>query len=505
MEQILQYFPKNKTPRHSQEVVIQETISAIKAGYQNILIEAPVGSGKSAIALSLSNYMKEGHILTPRKSLQTQYEEDFIGELVGMRGRKAYTCEVDKRKTTADCVLRRKEGYAECADTICPYVKAIRAAQDNSCVVHNYHSFIYQAALYGRFEVRPIILFDEAHEIPNIVREFSTSDLQIQTSLIPKTFVFPEKWSPEALGDLILSVLQNNTEDNLGESTIKYLDGQLLKLGTNAQFLTEDNYVFGFEQNRYTGITSVSFIPIRVGGACESLLYSFGNTRIFLSGTIYSKNTYCSMVGLDPEKTKFIKVDSTFPAANRPVYLRQNLAVDTSFKEWDNNFSRLVTSIKEVMTKFGDAKGLIHAPSYKAAGELVLALADTNRVVTHTPETTELALAEFYADKGNKVFISPTCQQGVDFKYDRAKFQIILRVPYPNASDLFVKGMLNRKDYFWYKYQALVIFGQQLGRVVRAEDDFGATILLDSRFSKFLKENWSMFPSWLTTSFKLDK
>jgi Rad3-related DNA helicase len=94
------------------------------------------------------------------------------------------------------------------------------------------------------------------------------------------------------------------------------------------------------------------------------------------------------------------------------------------------------------------------------------------------------------------VFISPVCQQGVDFKGDRARFQIVTRIPYLNTSDEFVSHKVEN-DFAWYNYKALVVFGQQIGRVNRAEDDYGATFLLDERFNRFISKNSTKLPKWL--------
>ena len=97
------------------------------------------------------------------------------------------------------------------------------------------------------------------------------------------------------------------------------------------------------------------------------------------------------------------------------------------------------------------------------------------------------------------MFLSPICGQGVDFKYDRARFQIILRVPYENTGDAFNNHKV-KNDYQWYNYQALIKFGQQIGRVNRAPDDFGVTVLMDERFNKFISRNKNVLPKWVLDS-----
>lgn len=516
----MDFFPIGKTPRAGQKVVINSAVEAFEAGFKNIVIEAPVGSGKSAIAVALSHYIGTSHILTPRKSLQTQYEDDFPTELIGMRGRSFYPC-VEGGKNCADCpllqasnrsLLRKdadavadeyRSAYARCRDLYCPYTQAIKEANEHSIVVHNYHSFIFQASLFDKFPKRDVIIFDEAHEIPNILRSFGEITLTFVKAWMPDNYVVPpaEELNGEIIKDMALHLYDVAVREELGDKVLNELSEMLTRLEALADYLTEDNYVFSVENNIMTGKVVMKMTPIKVGPLCHNMLYRLGDVRIFLSGTIFSPEMFCQYAGLKLSETAFLQMKSTFPVQNRPVYNRPDLQVNTSFAQWDENFTEIIAQIKKSFNIFHDVKGLIHAPSYRAAAELMAALADTGRVMTHTGEDLEKRLAEFYASKDNKVFISPSCQQGVDMKYDRAKFQIILRVPYPNTSDAFIAKMM-KDNFSWYNYQALITFGQQLGRVVRAEDDFGATILLDSRFPQFINRNRHLIPKWVLESIR---
>lgn len=512
MEQILQFFPKGKTPRSIQSIILAEAISALKdPSVDNVVIEAPVGTGKSAIALTLSNVFGGAHILTPQKRLQTQYEEDFEGELVGMRGRNFYPCEVDDRLSTADCPLRplpnstkaEKLEYKECVETTCPYTKALETAQQHNTVVHNYHSFIFQASWYGRFVQRPLIIFDEAHDLPGIVRDFMTYKRRIPQGALPKNRL-PEDYDGvtmdiESLLTLEMEVLKNS-EGFLTEKETEAAIRRIEQLESRKEYLTPDNVVMHCVYSPEERTLNIDMVPVNVGPSCNNLLYSFGQKRVFMSGTIFDVGQYCLATGLQRNRTKFIQSGTSFRKENRPIYLKPAYQVDTSFRNWDNNFEEMVEKLRLILSKFPDAKGLIHAPSYTATRQIVAALADTKRLVSHTSDNIEKALADFYSSKEPLVFISPSCYQGVDMKYDRARFQVVIRVPYPSTADFFIEDRM-RRDPAWYNYQALVVFGQQLGRVVRAEDDFGATILLDSRFHRFLAQNRRYIPKWLAESF----
>jgi Rad3-related DNA helicase len=176
--------------------------------------------------------------------------------------------------------------------------------------------------------------------------------------------------------------------------------------------------------------------------------------------------------------------------------MKPKLMVDTSHKNWDTNFPVMIDKIQEVCEAYPDVKGLIHTPSYRASKEIYDYLKEEGRVLYHDKDDFLSTLEVFYKEKDPFILLSPVCQQGVDFKDDRARFQIILRVPYLNTSDNFVEYQA-QNNFPWYNYQALVLFGQQIGRVVRSPEDYGDTILLDSRFPTFVSRNKGQLPKWL--------
>ena len=73
---IQKHFPF-ENPRADQLETISEIIEAINQGYEYIVLEAGTGTGKSAIAATLSNMSESSYILTITKQLQDQYLRDF--------------------------------------------------------------------------------------------------------------------------------------------------------------------------------------------------------------------------------------------------------------------------------------------------------------------------------------------------------------------------------------------------------------------------------------------
>ncbi|HET8688871.1 MAG TPA: helicase C-terminal domain-containing protein [Methanosarcina sp.] len=534
MIEIHKYFPLDTDPREGQVEAINGTIDAFDKGYKTVVVEAPVGSGKSAIAMTIAAYLGDSHLLTPRKALQDQYFNDFSDRVALMKGRGAYPCypaegtensrlnmaiykneKMGRKIPLFDALGSIDNGFSppfeglSCAQgpcledtatknlcletTVCCYKAAISTALRNDHVVHNLHSFIFQAYFANYFDTRDLLVVDESHDMEDIIRDFLTRTITVYKHLE----VYPDG---DDYDEWVRFLSQEEFRPADGSKERERFDEQLEKF---LEYRMK-NFVVDVKTNDFGIInkTTFRFIPKHIGNAAENLLLGYGKKRLLMSGTIYDKDYFCFRNGIDKNETAFIKIDSTFPIKNRPIIMKEKYLTDNSHKSWGDSFEKIVSNIKDIMSKMPNVRGLIHAPSYELGRRLELALADTGRVMSHTPETFQTSLNWFFENSpDNAVFISPVCQQGVDFKYDRARFQIIVRVPFPNAGDVFVKEMM-KDDFDWYNYKTLITFGQMLGRVVRAEDDHGVTILLDSRFKTFIRRNRKFLPADVLASIR---
>jgi Rad3-related DNA helicase len=82
------------------------------------------------------------------------------------------------------------------------------------------------------------------------------------------------------------------------------------------------------------------------------------------------------------------------------------------------------------------------------------------------------------------IVVSPSMTRGADLKGDRCRFNILLKVPYPNVVDSRIK--VRSKDFRWYSLCALREVAQAYGRGVRSEDDYCTTYLLDAGFTRLI-------------------
>ena len=222
---LLDYFPF-KTPRPMQIESLELIDKAFATGKKYVILEAPVGAGKSPMAISIARKYGDAHILTSQKLLQAQYHRDFKDIFV-MQGKSNYWCDINRmycgsrdcNQPTAYCnstqiTGRKYEGPVKFgqdalralktqgaageavefsgvrdvwnlkhkSDTYqlkaCEYRARKTAAMISDITIHNFQSFLYQGVLAGGFEPRKMLVIDEAHNIEGVIMQFFTIEIR---------------------------------------------------------------------------------------------------------------------------------------------------------------------------------------------------------------------------------------------------------------------------------------------------------------------------------------
>ena len=109
------YIPfEEKTFRPYQEEVIKEIINEIECDTETILLNAPVGAGKSMIGYCVAKYLEEqgesSYIYTKTTFLQDQYLRDFK-DLKTAMGRSNFPCLMSDCEYTCDYGLCKQKKY----------------------------------------------------------------------------------------------------------------------------------------------------------------------------------------------------------------------------------------------------------------------------------------------------------------------------------------------------------------------------------------------------------
>jgi len=80
--------------------------------------------------------------------------------------------------------------------------------------------------------------------------------------------------------------------------------------------------------------------------------------------------------------------------------------------------------------------------------------------------------------------------EGIDLIDDKARFQIIVKAPYPYRGDPWIKLHYERSKR-WYRQQTIIEIMQTCGRIIRSKDDWGVTYLIDGNILSLLNSSIS--------------
>jgi len=102
----------------SQEDVVEEIVGLVKEGKKVIFLHGMCGTGKSAIALNIARVLGKAAIVVPVKSLQRQYEEEYMGKkyVIKPDGRKMKIAMITGRENHDSLIFPGKS----CADPFLP-------------------------------------------------------------------------------------------------------------------------------------------------------------------------------------------------------------------------------------------------------------------------------------------------------------------------------------------------------------------------------------------------
>jgi Rad3-related DNA helicase len=121
--------------------------------------------------------------------------------------------------------------------------------------------------------------------------------------------------------------------------------------------------------------------------------------------------------------------------------------------------------------------------------------------VYHDSSNKDEVLEKHFINQNPTVLVSPSMDTGISFDGDKARFQIIAKVPYPSLASQ--KNKMRKQNYpEWYAYKTVSGLIQAYGRIIRSETDSGDTIIIDASFGDVLRYSSSFIPSWVQSSIK---
>ena len=511
------YIPfEKKEFRPHQKEAVEDIIEAIESGFETILLNAPVGSGKSLIGYCVARYLEEkgysSYIYTKTTFLQDQYLRDFK-DLKTAMGRSNFEClmtpgetcaygkckTINKYSCPVGALITNEVELKELHEPFvenCLYWQQKYDAIQNPISILNYPYMIVDNMYLNHFKHRKLGIFDEGHSLENALMgslELQISDVQLKydldTELIIKDSI--SEWAGELRK---FSAMYNHlAEDELDEHKRDRLETRSNALNECAEFLDEDpnNWVFNinYKYPNDTKQTFITFKPIEIQEYTD-ILFGKVDHKLIMSGSILKPDLFVNELGLNKDDFKYIEIPSIVPIERRPII--RSYVGSMSARNFDSNLPNLVSKIKEIADNHMFEKGIIHTFTYKINYELFKKFKNDDRFIFHTAENRVEKTKEFKKspDEEGAIFVSPYSYEGVDFPYSEGKWQIICKNPYPYLGDAQVKARMKMDqfnfttDWGWCNRQIALVLSQMYGRTNRAVDDYSVTYILDSDIEK---------------------
>jgi ATP-dependent DNA helicase DinG len=419
--------------------------------------------------------------------------------------------------------LRDKSKVVELQWKPCHYFHQKWVGARSSHTVYNYRYFLSDVFYAGTTQKRNLLVLDEAHQLESEVGDFRS--FTIRKNMLPFLKMrMPdhnvdaiETWldfcvelkerlyefSQKAEGIIARSNQRVMTEPYTEKNLIDALEREAtLTAVIDDMKANKDNWIISNAQyDPSNQLQKVALVPLDISGYFDSILDK-GSVALFMSATILSKDYLCKTAGLEPDKVKFIRIeDSDFPIENRKIHLKNTAWL--SAKTMSESLPKIADEINLIMSRHRDHKGIIHTTSYSQLQFIRDRLGQINKenadrlIETSSKLDRSEVLERHYSSKKPTVLISPSLHLGVDLKDDLSRFQIVVKVPYPDLTDKRIIKM-KEKDPKWYTWNTVLRLVQAYGRSVRSKDDYATTYILDSSISYLLKSSQDLLPKWFT-------
>ena len=499
--QVLNYFPFEKARKHQLET-ISEILEAVDNGYKYIVLEAGTGTGKSAIAATLSRMFESSYVLTITKQLQDQYVRDF-NDFSVVKGRSNFKCRLsnagcDEGKCVLEghnCKYKIKEKVT--GENTCSYYWQKYLALSSDVVISNYPYMFLELNYVGDFTKRSLMVCDEAHNIESMIMnqlklEFSRQDLKeyIHFNLSKSRVNTLENGDFTTWMDFIEKIKQKY---EIELEKISHLETKpdisrkilFIKNQNNAcrRFISQialspDKWIFDYD--RTAGVAQ--FKPLKIDSYAENTLFRYADVCLFMSATILDYELFATWLGISADEIYPIRCKSPFDVSHNLIktYNQFNMTHDILKK----SAPRTIPTIKSILSNHLNEKGIIHTISNECRDFLIDNINDS-RLITHDTTNRAEVLEEFKKSTEALVLVSPSMNEGVDLPGDECRFQIIYKIPYPDLGDkqTQMRAMDNAK---WMDYKTCLALVQTHGRGMRFEGDFCKTYMMDNRFMGYV-------------------
>lgn len=521
---IKENFPFYPNFREGQEWALEQISHAFESGKRFVLLEAPTGSGKSALATALSNSADGAYILTIQKFLQDQYMRDFEVDMVDLKGRNAYPCvyydyHPEKRKTDSyigcdrgycktkfgqshinECVPGGIDSLIKTGETICPYWRRLYEAIISPTTLMNFHSFLFQMALKGRFSKRELMVIDEAHNAESCLMDyvsFSLNDMRLRDRKIkiPQLSTaeeYDKYFTSIGLIEIIAEEIAKARLVGDSKSEEEWMNN-LVRLKLFRDSINITDWIVNFEDKEV--FRRIELKPLYVNYHAQHYLFNMADKVFLMSATILDPNIIYKSLGIDPNEACALQMANRFPVKNRQIFYTPSGSL--AYRNKQDTYPQLIEDVNIICQAHNEEKGIIHTHNFEIA-ELLTEKCNgisSRFLFQKNFENKEEMLAE-HRKRKDSIIVAPAMHEGLDLIDDEGRFQIICKVPYPSYVDNPQLEARKDLDPGYYDWLTAIKLVQSYGRVNRHEDDEASTYILDADFERFYRNNKKLLPKW---------
>jgi ATP-dependent DNA helicase DinG len=526
-------------PRRTQIEALEFMWQAMCGGYEDIVVSAPTGVGKTGIgtaltmwgaALHIKGYQRGGYYLVTQKMLQDQLEADFpkfqrrfCNRAASIKSATEFIC-----PQYGNCGLgsKMKEKETRCAKRLgnppnCPYIQQYIRFVEADAGVTNYPYFFTEHLYVDKLKPRNVLVADECHTLEKQITSFVEVCVnhEILTNWAPSLQPVRRMADIETFcnwldNDYITVLASRLAMLNVNMRNYSYknrkineefnkLDQHIARTKMAVQNMRDYPDEWVYWQEEVKGELESTAKPISAVPFMNFLIKEMAATRLYLSAYMGPKNVFCRSLGLEPAKVAWLELDSTFHVEQRPIHLT---TVGSMSRNYINQtMPHLLTMCSTILDSHANEKGIIHTHTYALGKQIYEHLRWSklgDRVLFPSRASERKTIMEQHRQSAEPtVIISPSISEGYSFDDDLARFQIIAKVPYPYLGDRQVKARMDA-DREWYTLETVKTVIQACGRIVRSETDHGDTYILDADFLRLYEENHKFFPTWFRAAFK---
>ncbi|MBU5678794.1 MAG: ATP-dependent DNA helicase [Candidatus Aenigmatarchaeota archaeon] len=531
------------TPKHSQHKIVIDTIRKIRERFNVNILAIDIIGKKWLCQVSGVDFLTtqdfNEYCLTLKKNERCIFYNNTRekGEL------SERACEIIEE------IIRNQPLHAEelksLCKNLCPYEIALEVAKKANLIVCDYyHIFSWiREKLFARTKKSiedSIIIVDEAHNLPDRIRNILSAKLTTRTirNALKEAYKFGFEDVGETISkieDIMINLAKKSNEEEFFISKddltreLETIDDyyKIIEdfeiaaievreerkrsfIGSIARFLDmwqneDEGYTRILKKEKEEQETKISLNYICLDPRILSKDIMIAHSIILMSGTLTPMHMYKDLLGFE-ENTICKSYKSCFPRENRLNIIISD--VTTEFKKRNEENLRKISDYIVEVSSIIDGNMAAFFPSYELRDKIYYMIRERLKdrkifiEVQNSSKEEKMKLFNDFMNSSRAILLGTQAgsfSEGVDFFGGVLKCVIIvgLSLSQPNLEtkaliDYYDKKFGKGREY-GYVYPAIHRALQSAGRCIRKESDYGVAIFMDKRF---LWKNYRLaFPS----------